>query len=267
MAELDRVLSGWERESDKIKTLSANFTLWEYGDAFGQAAPSAGPPKVKREAKGEIHFAAPDKGSFRELEGGDQRWMCDGTAIYEYKAKEKELHEYRLPEELRGQSISKGPLPFVFGAKAEVMKQRYAMRIVTPPDAQGQVWIEAWPRTQQDAANFHHVQVILDQKLMLPVAIRMYDIDHNPPSLQKFKVYVFANTKVNSGWDRIKDFFSQPTTPPLWKRVVENVPSSAPPARPAAPPTANVRPGMAPARPGATADSRNQPVAPPARPR
>jgi TIGR03009 family protein len=163
-AELDRVLLAWEQESDKVKTLSANFTVWEYGDPYSTTKSTGGPPKMKREAKGEIHFAAPDKGSFRELEGGDERWMCDGTAIYEFKAKEKVLHEYKLPPELQGKSISKGPLPFVFGAKADTMKQRYAMRIVTPADAKNQIWIEAWPRSQQDAANFNHVQVILDTK-------------------------------------------------------------------------------------------------------
>jgi TIGR03009 family protein len=259
------VLQLWEKESDKIKTLSANFTVWEYGDPFGKAPSTGGPPKLKREAKGEIHFAAPDRGSFRELEGGDQRWMCDGTAIYEFNAKEKVLHEYRLPPELQGKAISKGPLPFVFGAKAEMMKQRYAMRIVTPADAQAQIWIEAWPRTQQDAANFNHVQVILDTKVMLPVAIRMYDIDHSPES-QKFKVYAFANTKVNGAWEQLKNLFNKPTTPPLWKRVVENAPSSAPAGGPGGAPAVQMKPGVAPSRPASTADKRNQP-APPQRPR
>jgi TIGR03009 family protein len=231
---------------------------------------------MKREAKGEIHFAAPDKGSFRELEGGDERWMCDGQSIYEFKAKEKVLHEYKLPPELQGQSISKGPLPFVFGAKAETMKQRYAMRVVTPADAKGQIWIEAWPRTQQDAANFNHVQVILDTKAMLPMAVRMYNIDHSPES-PHFKVYAFANTKINGAWQQIMSFFSKPTTPPLWKRVVETAPSSTPAGGPAAAPSVQVRPGTAPARPGgaadrsatekATADKRGQPAQPPTRPR
>jgi len=266
------VLLAWEQESDKVKTLSASFTVWEYGDTFGTSKPTGGPPKLKREAKGEIHFAAPDKGSFRELEGGDERWMCDGTAIYEFKAKEKVLHEYKLPPELQGKSISKGPLPFVFGAKADTMKQRYAMRIVTPADAKAQIWIEAWPRSQQDAANFNHVQVILDTKAMLPMAVRMYSIDHSQEA-QHFKVYAFANTKINGTIDQIKSFFSKPTTPPLWKRVVENAPTSPPAGGPIGPAAAQMKPGAGPpvrsatATDKATADKRNQPVAPPARPR
>ncbi len=92
------------------------------------------------------------------------------------------------------------------------MKQRYWMRVITPPERMDQIWLEARPRWQQDAANFHHVQVILDAKAMVPVALRLYD-----PNPKVHKVYVFANTKVNGAWDQVKDFFKGPRTPVGWK--------------------------------------------------
>ena len=64
------------------------------------------------------------------------------------------LTESPLPKELQGKDIVDGPLPFLFGAKAEKLKQRYYLRIITPPDVQGQVWLEAWPRFLADARNF-----------------------------------------------------------------------------------------------------------------
>ncbi len=265
-AELNHILAAWERESDKVKTLTAAFNVWEYDLAW--APPAVGqPPKPKRESKGEIHFAAPDKGSYEEADGGE-RWMCDGEAIYEFNRTQKKLKEYRLPEELKGKAITKGPLPFVFGAKADSMKSRYFMRVITPADVQNQIWIEAWPRHQQDAANFHHVQVILEAKLMLPVAIRLYQ-----PNPQQFKVYSFESPKVNDAWDKIKAYFDQPRTPLGWQRVVEEAPvppSATPPAGAANPaaPTAARPPAQTPttAKPTQvpTADARNRPAQGPA---
>lgn len=242
-AELDSVLARWEKESDGVKILTATFTLFEYDAAFG-AAPAPGQPmKASRTCKGDIHFKAPDQGSYRITEGGDDRWMCDGKAIYEFNAKQKTLKEYRLPAELQGKAITNGPLPFVFGAKADAMRKRYFMRVITPPDKQQQIWIEAWPRWQQDAANFHHVQVILDEKTMLPTAIRLYD-----PNPASNKVYLFGDgMKVNGAWDQIKGFFVRPTTPVGWKHVVEDPPAEALPKDPPAA-TADVRGKQAPVR-------------------
>ncbi len=244
-AELDAALARWEKESDGVKILTASFTLFEYGVAFG-AAPVAGQPaQPSRTYEGEIRFAAPDRGSYEITKGGDDRWMCDGKAIYEFNAKQKTLKEYRLPKELQGQAITNGPLPFVFGAKAEAMRKRYFMRVITPPDKDQQIWIEAWPRWQQDAANFHHVQVILDKKTMLPSAIRLYD-----PNPASNKVYLFKEgMKVNGTWDQIKDFFARPNTPLGWKHVVEDPPAEAlPKDPPAAGATADARAKQAPVR-------------------
>jgi TIGR03009 family protein len=246
-AELDQVLQGWERESDKVKTLTADFTMWEYDAVFGVPAAPGQPPKPKRSCEGQIRFAAPDKGSYEVTKGDQERWMCDGKAICEFDYKQKKLKEYRLPKELQGKSITNGPLPFVFGAKADSMRQRYLMRIFTPPEEKNQIWIEAWPRWQQDAANFHHVHVILDQKVMLPQAIRVYS-----PNPQNYKVYGFARTNVNGTWDQIKDFFDRPRAPLTWQHVVEEPPAQALPIdRPQEAPTADSRNKATPPRPPA----------------
>ncbi|HVU85895.1 MAG TPA: TIGR03009 domain-containing protein [Pirellulales bacterium] len=242
-AELDQILVSWEQQSDKIKTLSTPFTMFEYDMVFGPKAAPGQPPEPKRVCEGTIHFAAPDKGSYQMTKGGEERWMCDGKAIYEFDTKQRKLKEYRLPEQLQGKAITNGPLPFVFGAKAETMKQRYVMRVLPPPDETKQILIEAWPRWQQDAANFHHVQVILDKKTMLPAALRLYD-----PNPQMYKVYTFDGTKVNGAWDQIKSFFNRPTTPIGWQHVVEEPPAEAlPPSQPP-PPTADARAKAAPPR-------------------
>jgi TIGR03009 family protein len=120
----------------------------------------------------------PDKGLFRVKESkqwnaqtsryeqrpGDsgEHWVCNGTSIYEFRHGDRQLRETKLPPEMRGKAISDGPLPFVFGAKADTLKKRYVMRLLpTPAGVTDQVWLEALPRTQADAANFSKVELIL----------------------------------------------------------------------------------------------------------
>ena len=83
--------------------------------------------------------------------------------------------------EMQGKSITDGPLPFVFGAKADILRKRYYMRIITPPSMAGeQIWLEAFPRMQKDAANFAWVEIILTKNDKLPVAIQIYNPGCDP---------------------------------------------------------------------------------------
>ena len=104
--------------------------------------------------------------------------------------------EYVMPPELQGKGIGDGPLPFVFGVEAEKLKQRYFMRIITPPNVQNEVWLEAYPRYQQQAAEFSKVQVILQisgpTKALLPYAIQIY-----LPNGKDRTVYQLQDPKIN----------------------------------------------------------------------
>ena len=51
---------------------------------------------------------------------------------------EKKLKVHPLPKEMQGEAIADGPVPFIFGAKADKMKQRYWIRDVTPKEEIGQ---------------------------------------------------------------------------------------------------------------------------------
>lgn len=247
------VLRAWEERSSKIKTLWCDFTKWEFDAEWGpfdptQKGASAIIPKV---SKGEIKYAAPDKGlykiteiqTFERMEGserkyrtikdGGEHWICDGLSIWAHEYEKKQLIERKLPPELQGQAITDGPLPFIFGAKADKLLHRYYLRLVTPTNAQGQVWIEAYPRFQLDAANFQKVTLILDQKTLLPFGLELY-----VPSGRKREVHQFANNVVNDPLRIFKGDFSKPTLPRGWQKVEETArtvpPASPPPGSPTA---------------------------------
>jgi TIGR03009 family protein len=223
-AVVDLVLRTWEAKQKGIKTFSCEFTLWEYGGAFGNGK------EPRSSNDGALYYAPPDKGRYEvfDKDGNSlEHWVCDGRAIYEFKTANKELVEHTLPEEMRGKAIADTPLPFVFGSTAEKMRQRYWMR-VTAPAAQGnenflkkgQLLLEAIPKFKHDAANFQKVEIILNERDMLPYAINQFLPSHTPKNPSR-KAYEFRAHKVNGGMDQFNRIFSKPRKPIGWTHVVE----------------------------------------------
>lgn len=211
-ANLDWILNTWQQRSAKVKTLKCGFTRWEYDPVFGN------PYKPSFVDEGEINYRAPDKGTFwvKKPKERQERWICDGKSIYQYDFGKKLLIQHELPPELQGKAIVESPLPFIFGAEAAKLKQRYFLRITTPPDVQGQqTWLEAYPRQQRDAASFKRAELILTNKNMTPYALQIY-----APNGQNRTVYQFQDIVVNDPLAFLKNPF-HPLTPPFWKKTVE----------------------------------------------
>ncbi|MFM9025524.1 MAG: TIGR03009 domain-containing protein [Planctomycetaceae bacterium] len=236
-AQLDQLLAAWESRNAAVKTWSCTFRKWEYN--AWSPADAAGERLAFAESTGELKYAAPDKGLFHvkaskqwspearryEVRGGDagEHWVCNGESIYEFRHTERQLRETKLPPEMRGKAISDGPLPFVFGAKADTLRKRYWMRIITPRDVRDQIWLEALPRYQADAANFSKVELILQARDLMPFAIQIFK-----PGGQDRDVYQFDPTTnlIDKGLDLIRDF-ARPAPPFGYTHVVED--ASGPP--------------------------------------
>ncbi|GAB4127381.1 hypothetical protein JCM17478_09190 [Thermopirellula anaerolimosa] len=227
-AQLERVLKAWEERSAAIKTFECDFTRWEFDPVSGN------PSEPARISRGKILYAAPDKGLFRvdeEAREGrfqpavlPERWLCDGRSIYEYRFETKQVVETVLPPELRGKAITEGPLPFLFGASAESLLRRYYMRIITPSNVRDEIWLEAHPKYQQEAANFLKAELILKLPNMEVFALQLfYPSAH--PSTQARKVYQFERLKVNAV-DPLRIFKEDPFKPNLpdrtWSQTVES---------------------------------------------
>ncbi len=248
-AYLDQVLDKWEQESSKVTTFQCPFEK----KVYNLYSPDQQTPYAVD--FGKISYQKPDKGSFQvesrqvwkfdpvapgELkpQGGKfvadpialgQHWVCDGEAIYEYKHDEKKLFVRTIPPEMRGQGIVDGPLPFIFGAPAAKLKERYWMRI-DPRAPEGMVRLVAVPKTQRDAANYRSVEVMLDRQRLMPTAIQI-----NVPDGSR-ETYVFdvpkmsVNSRVTQLWNQL---FAKPSTPWGWTRVEDD--GGAPPAQAQAP--------------------------------
>jgi len=229
---LDQILRKWEKESEKVKRFSCSFTRWEYDKAFGNPNDSF----KKSEGQGTIRYKSPDCGEYlisslsefdpaKKVESpkseGLDHWLCDGQAIFEFNSAKKHLIERPLAPDMKGKAIADGPLPFVFGAKADQLKRRYWMRDVTPKDEVGKrIWLEAIPKFQQDAANFKSATVMLTESDCMPYALRL-----EMPGGTGNTDYFFAGAKVNDPLAVVE--YLMPKISPLmaargWRHVVED---------------------------------------------
>jgi len=222
-AQVDRVLQLWEQHSSQVKTFRCRFKRWVYDPVFGP------PDRPKYEDLGTIRYQAPDKGLFQveqTIRNGQavavepqraEHWVCNGKSVFEYDHAKRQVTEYPLPPELQGQAITNGPLPFLFGARAEALRRRYFLRIITPPDMRGkQVWLEAYPKFQADAANFQRAHLILTLPDMTPFALNIYS-----PNGKNRTAYQFYDIKTNEPtWWLGRNVF-EGSVPLGWRKVVE----------------------------------------------
>ncbi len=212
-AALDQVLSGWEQRAQTIRTFKCTLRRWEFNDVF----------KTTTYTEGELRYRKPAEALYRVKPTGTEEWaeywVSDGLAIFEFVASQKELVERRLPPEMQGQAIEDGPLPFVFSSNATKLKERYFLRLAQPPaDRTHEIWLEAFPRRREDAANFQRAEMILDAQQMLPSAVRIH-----LPNGQDRTVHQFLDVVINDPLGFLKGDFAAPRAPRDWKRRIEDV--------------------------------------------
>ncbi|MBA2117237.1 TIGR03009 domain-containing protein [Bremerella alba] len=252
---IDDILQFWEFRSKKVHHYEANFERWEYDSVFGPA------DSHKTYSKGTIKYEQPDKGLFKvdtlqhytpPKEAGKpatyefrpsevlEHWVCDGASIFEFDVASKQLKIWPLPPEQQGKAITNGPLPFLFGAKKEEIKERFHLR-VSPHQTSNpnEYWLEAWPKRPQDAAEYRYIDILIDREEFLPFAIAVFDRNYNPnaepPNMPNFSraVYQFSDRKtyeeggLTAGLQQMfSRSFYQPQLPSGWQRVVQQTPGA-----------------------------------------
>lgn len=232
---LDQMLDYWQSKTSSIQTLSAQFGRWVYDPVFG-------PKDAKQAAKfsiGEIRYAAVDKGMIREdkvyeydsaKKGQDkpftlskelgEHWVCTGTSVFEYDHHAKKLNEIKLPQSMQGNAIAEGPLPFMFGAKAEAIKKRYWIREIPQKSVGAPYHLEFLPKHAGES--YSRIQIKLDAKKFLPTEMVLYELNK-----MGYSAYAFRNMEENSPKHKIGDFlnrFIAPTVPRGYTLVVHDPP-------------------------------------------
>lgn len=200
--ELEQVLKDWELHTSRFKTMAGSFSRFKYDKTF----------EVEKRADGKFVYEAPDKGNYElwgaKIENGavskkknkkgipfdlksdePERWVCNGKKVIKIDAKEKTYEEVEIPPESQGQNIIDGPLPFLFGMKADKAKLRYRLELKKRDDSE--IWLEVTPKLPKDAANWSKAMVIIEAKTFKPKAVKLQD----PTGAES--VHVFKDIVVN----------------------------------------------------------------------
>lgn len=204
IAHLDQILNHWEKSTADIEKYSSKVIRWKYKSTDNFVEQLAQQTKMDvthihtTVAAGVVKYSKPDMGMFKldeflSLTGSldangkpeykafanqfGEWWLCDGKAVYEYDRSAKRCTIHDLPEEVQGAAILDSPMPFVFGVKAEKLKQRYWVRALPPPNKETYV-IEVYPKFQSDAINYDHVRVYLDAAEFLPIMLEKFDTEY-----------------------------------------------------------------------------------------
>lgn len=273
--ELEAILKEWEQRSAQIKSLKGKHTRAVFNLVF----------EVEKRSEGRFFLETPDKGRidltgveikkntvsertgksgnpFRVESDRSEKWICNGEEILMVNDEDKSYDIAPLPKELRGTNIVKGPLPFLFGIKADDAKRRFRLSLSdNNPKPLLQHAILVVPLLAEDQQNYKVAKIFLDKKTFLPRSVMLLDPTGN---LQTSFDFVIQDINNRNKLDNLADFFGgdrDPYRPELKKKGYKIVVRSDPvEAQGLTPTNAASRPGAAiPPRPGANGQALPNP--------
>jgi len=186
--------------------MTVEFTRYKYDHTF----------EVEKRAEGKVIYSAPDKGNY-EIRGatidknevsakvnrnGDpyalksddpERWVCNGKEVTRINdnAKPPTYEKIAIPPESQGQNIIDGPLPFLFGMKADRAKTRY-QNIKLLKSKEGEIKLQVHSKVEQDTLAWKTAVIIIDAAKFTPKAVKLTDVTGAE------SVHVFRNVVVNA---------------------------------------------------------------------
>lgn len=214
--ELEAILDEWEQKSSQIKSLKGKHTRTVFNLVF----------EVEKRAEGRFFLETPDKGRidltglevkkntksdrigksgnpFRVESDRAEKWICNGEEILMVNDEDKSYDIAPLPNELRGTNIVKGPLPFLFGIKADDAKRRFQLSLAKSPDP-SQHAILVVPRLPEDQQNYKIAKIGLDKRTYLPRSVMLLDPTGNLETRYFFEIEDVNN---RNKLDNIADWF------------------------------------------------------------
>ena len=256
---VDQVLDHWQKISDQVNLFRCKFQRFDYDSAqVNYRDPQTNRLAAYTVAYGEIRFAEKNKASFdttrvfsfkappqkpgeqadyKEVEGHShwgktihERWICNGESVFDFDFVGKRMYETRIPKDLQG-NVVQSPLPFLFGANKNDIKSRYWVRYVPKYKTnekgqkeliQDEYWLEAFPKTINDARLYSKIEIILSADNFMPIALHMYSPQYNGKDNFESRFFYFQDRKVNDQLSKLQNTFKvfvKPKLPLGWEKV------------------------------------------------
>ena len=213
LQQLDEFLARWEEFGRGIKRVSCDVHMREFDGVLQQNSKTP-----VAHTWGQFRFITPNqfmyhiKGEFvysdakpeGEWKPGQNEWMIvlNSKEFLQYDFKNKKVVVFPVVSEEQDMdpTMDNGQFPLFFVAKANVLKNRFYLRITTPAAKQKtQVWIEAFPRYARDAQQFQSITFILGLKDLQPTYMRKIGVNGKSKT-----DLTFENVQVNKGLWKIE---------------------------------------------------------------
>jgi TIGR03009 family protein len=200
---LDALLLQWQQRMGDVQVLEAQCIRTTFDKTFQSTDVYEGVAKYKRPnlAMLELH----KKGRPETFE----KYLCSGTALYEYVPAQKVIRVHELPAPKPGQVADDNFLSFLFGMKAEEARRRYELKLVK--EDQWYVYVEILPRFPADKVDFHKAQLVLLNNSFLPRRLWFEQPTGNEITWDIPKVETGSGARVAPA------DFALPTPPPGWR--------------------------------------------------
>jgi TIGR03009 family protein len=228
--ELDELLIIWEQQSSKITRLRGQIFRYKYDSVYSVETRAAGAFWYESPDMGRIDFSPGDLTKPSDMKGlndtpfvvqadGKQKWICTGKQVFIIDDDKHLFDKIDIPAQQQGKNIINGPLPFLFGLKAEQAKQRYYLSLGAMHWPQGrkvklkdgteqtfapQVHVVAVPKLEVDKREWSRAEVLLDGKTFIPTAIKLFNpqgtmetVYKLPPRGMKVNEAIWVNNPFN----------------------------------------------------------------------
>jgi TIGR03009 family protein len=178
-ADLDGVLARWERQSASARSIEAWFTVVRQVPTWDlPPATLKGWAKVVRPDKACLQLERTDAAPDESPGGGPafvERYVCTGEKVYQYESGTRQL--YIFPQE--GQTRPgfepttwQEALRFVFGVKAEGLRDHYRVRLVK--ETPRAYLIQVLRRDDAGPSSVSRADIVLNRATLFPDSVRLF---------------------------------------------------------------------------------------------
>jgi TIGR03009 family protein len=205
--QLAATLAQWEREMASVKSISADCKRTDVNRVRNDNVVVTGFVKcLKVEANGKV-----DKLALLQLGPKDkpndftEKYICTGSVLYRFAPAQKTIYVHRL----KGQAANDNFLDFLFQLKADTMKKRYDITLVSPDDP-NYIFFDMKPKLEADKAEFKRARLVLYKKNFLPAQLWFEEPNGN--------YHTWELTKVTANDPAVKPAeFVAPEKPDKWE--------------------------------------------------
>jgi TIGR03009 family protein len=204
---LDGHLQKWEEKMKDVTTLAAQLVRIDKNNTMGDVTKLVGVAYYMKDGKGPtalnlaiLELSPEGKKEFQE------RYVCTGDFIYDFKPGQKEIRYYEVPKPKPGQVADDNLLSLLFGMKAEEAKRRYALKLAK--EDQYYIYVDIAPRSAADRSDFQRARLVLNKSTFMPRQLWFQHANGNEvmwdiPNLRtdvKLERRAFDAPKAPAGW-------------------------------------------------------------------